>query len=135
MFADLSIIITILNDRKGLNMEKILELAKQLGQEIASTLIAQQYFDASKKLDEDKDAQDLIKQYEQQAQQLAMKERQAQPIEPQEKQKLSDLQTKIAENPTIKQWMQAQVEYVNLLRKVNEAVMAQMPNQQKTQAQ
>ena len=116
-------------------MEKILELAKQLGQEIANDSIAKQYFDASKSLDGNSEAQELIKQYEQQAQQLAMKERQAQPVEPQEKQKLSDLQTQIAENPTIKQWMQAQVEYVNLLRKVNETVMAQMPNQPKAQEQ
>ena len=114
-------------------MEKILELAKQLGQEIANNKIAKQYFEASKALDEDADAQELIKQYEQQAQQLAMKERQAQPIEPQEKQKLADLQAKIAENPKIKQWMQEQVEYVNLLRKVNETVMAQMPNQTQKQ--
>ena len=104
-------------------MEKILELAKRLGREIAANPIGTRYAEASKKLDKDPDAQKLIKEYEAKAQEIAKKEREQKPVEPEEKHALQEMQTQIAEHDTIKTWMQSQVEYVNLLRKVNEAVM------------
>lgn len=107
-------------------MEKILELAKRLGREIAANPIGVKYADVSSKLDKDPEAQKLIKEYEAKAQEMAKKEREQKPVEPEEKHTLQNMQAQIAEHDTIKAWMQAQVEYVNLLRKVNECVMGEM---------
>jgi cell fate (sporulation/competence/biofilm development) regulator YlbF (YheA/YmcA/DUF963 family) len=104
-------------------MEKIFDLAKDLGEELANHPIGKRYQDARTAMDADPAARQLIQDYEQAAVRVEQKGRQGRPIEPEEKRTLSDLQGKIARNESVKKWMEAQVEYLNLLRQINDLVM------------
>jgi cell fate (sporulation/competence/biofilm development) regulator YlbF (YheA/YmcA/DUF963 family) len=113
-------------------MDKIFEAAKELGECLGKHALTQKYLDAKKKADSDPSAKSLINDYEKAAMGIAKKEREGQPIEPSDKHLLSDLQSKIAGNDIIKQWMNAQVEYMNLLRQVNQVVLgeAKLPQEE-----
>lgn len=104
-------------------MEKILEIAKQLGEALAEHPIGKRYKESQDALDADSTAKQLIQDYEKAAMQLSQKEQQGRPIEPEEKRKMAALQTQLAGNPAVKQWLQSQVDYMDLLRKVNEQVL------------
>ncbi len=107
-------------------MEKIIELAKELGKELREHNATKVYMEASRALQSDQEAQNLLKEYERMVQEIARKESQLQPVEPSEKQELTKLQEQIAGNEKVKQLMQAQVEYTNLIRQVNQAIMDQI---------
>jgi cell fate (sporulation/competence/biofilm development) regulator YlbF (YheA/YmcA/DUF963 family) len=108
-------------------MEKIFELAKELGEALAAHPIGKKYHEAKEALDADEAAKNIIQEYEQMASKLGQKERQGKPIEPDEKRSLMALQGKISASNSVKKWMEAQVEYLNLLRQVNELVMKELP--------
>jgi cell fate (sporulation/competence/biofilm development) regulator YlbF (YheA/YmcA/DUF963 family) len=108
-------------------MEKIFELAKELGEALAAHPIGKKYHGAKEALDADEAAKKIIQEYEQMATRLGQKERQGQPIEPEDKRGLAALQGKISASDSVKKWMEAQVEYLNLLRQVNELVMKELP--------
>ena len=57
---------------------------------------------------------------------ISQKEQKGEPIEPEEKHSLMDLQTALTGNETVKSWLKAQVDYMDLMRKVNEQVMLQV---------
>ena len=109
-------------------MEKILELAQQLGEAMAEHSVGKKYLAVKSQLDADPAARQLIQDYEQAAMTIGQKEQQGRPIEPEDKRKLADIQTKIAANTTIKLWMQTQMEYLNLLRQVNEQFLKSSPS-------
>lgn len=109
-------------------MEKILELADQLGQAMADHPTGQKYLAAKDELDGDPTARQLIGDYEKTAMQIGQKEQQGRPIEPEDKRKLAEIQVKLAGNMAIKHWMQAQMEYLNLLRQVNQQFMKSSPS-------
>jgi cell fate (sporulation/competence/biofilm development) regulator YlbF (YheA/YmcA/DUF963 family) len=109
-------------------MEKILELAEQLGEAMAEHPTGKKYLAAKAELDADPTARQLIGDYEQTAMQIGQKEHQGRPIEPEEKRKLGEIQGKLAGNISIKHWMQAQMEYLNLLRQVNQQFMKSSPS-------
>jgi cell fate (sporulation/competence/biofilm development) regulator YlbF (YheA/YmcA/DUF963 family) len=107
-------------------MEKIFELAKQLGESLAEHPIGKRYHGAKDILDADSSAKTLIQEYEQIVVKLGQKEKQGKPIEPEEKRMLTDLQSKLAGNESVKKWMESQVEYMNLLRQINDQVMKEV---------
>ncbi len=104
-------------------MENIFELAKQLGEALAEHPIGKKYNDARQMLDKDPAARQAIQDYETYARQLEQKNREGKPIEPEEKRKLAGFQARISGNEAIKKWMEAQVDYMNLLRQINDLVM------------
>jgi cell fate (sporulation/competence/biofilm development) regulator YlbF (YheA/YmcA/DUF963 family) len=110
-------------------MEKIFELAKELGEALAAHPVGKKYQEAKGILDGDEAAKKIIQEYEQMASRLGQKERQGQPIEPEDKRNIAALQGKIASSTSVKKWMEAQVEYLNLLRQVNELVMKEAPTE------
>ena len=109
-------------------MEKILELARQLGEAMAEHPVGKKYLDVKSQLDADPAARQLIGDYEQAAMSIGQKEQQGRPIEPEDKRKLNEIQGKIAGNAAIKLWMQAQMEYLNLLRQVNQEFLKSSPS-------
>lgn len=108
-------------------MPDMLENAEQLGKQLASHPSTQKYLAAQKALAADPAAQELISEFEQQAHKIGKLESELKPVEPADKHKLSDLQTKISGNDTVKTFLGGQVEYVNLLRQINQKIMAQLP--------
>ncbi len=113
-------------------MEKIFELAKELGEALAVHPIGKKYHEAKGILDGDEAAKKIIQEYEQTASRLGQKERQGKPIEPEDKRSLAALQGKIASNESVKKWMEAQVDFMNLLSQINNLVMKE--NQSDTKA-
>ena len=107
-------------------MEKILEIAKELGEALAAHPIGKRYQSSRESLDTDSTAKELIQSYEKAAMQISQKEHQGKPIEPEEKRQMAELQSRLAGNPVIKSWLQSQVDYMDLLRQVNEQVMKQV---------
>jgi cell fate (sporulation/competence/biofilm development) regulator YlbF (YheA/YmcA/DUF963 family) len=107
-------------------MEKILEIAKELGEALAAHPIGKRYHDSHKAIDTDPTAKELIQSYEKAAMQIGQKEHQGRPVEPSEKRHLAELQSQLAGNTVIKVWLKAQVDYMDLLRQVNDQVMKQV---------
>ncbi len=100
-------------------MQAILALTERLGKAIAESPQAQKLIEARNALDNDPDLQDLLANYHQQAQKIQQAEQSNQPVEVDDKHKLSELQTKLAASDEFKAFSAAQVNYIDLMRKVN----------------
>jgi len=103
-------------------MQEIVELAEKLGSLLAKEPAVRAFVQARKSVDDDKQAQQLLKDYEAQARRIGELEASGKPVEPEDKHKLSDLQSQISSNELIKKFLQAQVEYMDVIRKVNERI-------------
>ena len=77
-------------------------------------------------VDDDQQAQQLLKDYEAQARRIGELEASGKPIEPEHKQELAQLQSQISSNELIKKFLQAQVGYMDVMRKVNEKINQRM---------
>jgi len=106
-------------------MADVIKMAEDLGKEIAKDAATKRYIALQNELNADPQAQKLLEEYEQQAHRMAGLEAQGQPIEPEDKHKLSRLQADLSGNASVKKFMAAQVEYANPMRKVKQAVMGQ----------
>lgn len=102
--------------------QEILQEAKKLGDMLAEQDEIQKVRDAMDKLEKDQDAQQIMTQFSQLLQRLAQKEASGQPIEVDEKKQIQTLQTNMAHNLTLQQFQQAQMNYEDLMREVDQAV-------------
>jgi cell fate (sporulation/competence/biofilm development) regulator YlbF (YheA/YmcA/DUF963 family) len=100
----------------------ILKAAGGLGALIATHPAIAAYKETVRQLDLDVGAKTLLQQYEQLIELLTMKEQQMQPIEVAEKQQFERLQQSIMMNQTLKKFGQVQGEYMDLMKKVQEAI-------------
>ena len=107
-------------------MSDITDLAVQLGKAIASSPEALKLREARKELDQHKDILDMLKQYQEHAQKLDQLEHENKPVEVEDKHKLRDLHDKLVANDLFKRFTAAQVEYVDLMRQVNQALRKQL---------
>jgi len=107
-------------------MEQILQEAKRLGKLLAGHPSARAYMEAKKRLNADASAQQLLKDYEAQARKIAELERQTKPVEVEDKRRLAELQSQISANDVLKDFMHAQVEYLDLLRRAHDAINEQL---------
>lgn len=103
-------------------MENILQIAETLGKAIAESPQVQTMKQARDALQKEPDIEQTLKAFHEQADKMNRMEQQNQPIEVEEKRKLRDLQTKLAGSATFKTFTEAQMEYVDLMRKVNETM-------------
>jgi cell fate (sporulation/competence/biofilm development) regulator YlbF (YheA/YmcA/DUF963 family) len=101
---------------------EILAAAGRLGGLIATHPSIVAYKEVARQLDLDVAARDLLMQYEQLIERLSQKEAQMLPIEISEKRQFEQLQQSIALQPTLKRFAQAQAEYMDLMRKVQENI-------------
>jgi cell fate (sporulation/competence/biofilm development) regulator YlbF (YheA/YmcA/DUF963 family) len=108
---------------------EILSAAHKLGGLVATHPIASGYKEIIRQLDLDVGAKQLLQQYEQLIETLAMKEQQMQPIEVAEKQQFERLQQSIAMNATLKKFASTQAEYMDFMRKVQDTINAGMSGQ------
>lgn len=102
--------------------QEVLDKAKELGDLIAEHDAAKKLDAAVKALDADRDAQRAITDLERHAQSLAKKEQGGQPIEVEDKRKMQALQNAVVKNPTLRDFQVAQMDVLDLLRKVDENV-------------
>ena len=103
-------------------MSDILQLAEQLGKAIASSPQVVKLHNAQKALDAEPDAARTLKEYQQQADKVAQLEAEQKPVEPEDKRKLQELHDNLVASDTFKAFTVAQVDYVDLMRNVNDTI-------------
>ncbi|MEM1353367.1 MAG: YlbF family regulator [Planctomycetota bacterium] len=107
---------------------EILDQATKLGELIAEHDTAKRLEQAVAGLQNDLNAQRAMTDLNRYAQSLEQKARQGQPIEVEEKRKLESLETAVVTNPLLTGMQKAQMDYVDLLRKVDEAITGKTPD-------
>lgn len=103
-------------------MQAILDAADTLGRLIADHDATKKLDALIKQLDGDTDAQRLMNDLNRHNQTLAEKQSKGEPIEVDDKRKLTELQQAVAMNPVLSQLQMAQMDYVDLMRKVDERI-------------
>ena len=103
-------------------MEKLIELAERLGKMVAEHERTAKYKKAQQALKDDAEARQLVQEHQQQAEKIMNLEREQQPIEVDDKRKLSELEGKISTNAVLRELMRRQVDFVEMTRKLHEAI-------------
>ena len=104
----------------------IIELAKKLGRAITDSPAAADMMAARKAIDDNAEVGKLYKDFQEQSLKLARLQSEHKPIEVDDKHKLRDLNDKLIGSGEFKKYTAAQVEYADLMRRVNEAMQAEM---------
>lgn len=103
-------------------MDDILELATRLGKRIANDPRGVRLTEARAALDKSAADRQLIGEYESLSARMRECEMQGQPIEPADKRKLADLQSKVAASRVLKDLMKGQADLVELLHTAYERI-------------
>lgn len=103
-------------------MERIIELAERLGKAIADSPQASQLRKAREALNEEAELSQVLQDFQDQSEKIAKLEAENKPIEVTDKHKLQELHEKLVASETFKKLSAAQVEYVDLMRRINEAL-------------
>ena len=112
-------------------MDPIIELAGRLGKAITESPQAAKLHQARKSLDQHKDLVQLLKDYQAQAEKTDRLEQENKPIEVEDKHKLQDLRDRLVASDVFKAYTAAQVEYVNLMRQVSDAMRKELAEVEK----
>ena len=107
-------------------MDQVIELAKRLGKQLSAHERTAELKRAQQGVDSDSDAGELVKSYQKQMQRIAELEKDQKPIEVADKQKLRDLEEKISINPALSNLTRRQVDFVEMMRKVKEAIDSEL---------
>ena len=102
--------------------EEIIAKARELGTMISNHTASTAYHEAMNSLENDVEAQRILTDYKRKAQALSEKEAKGQPIEVEEKHALHDLQSAMAMNPVLSKIQIVQMDYLDLMRKVEQAM-------------
>lgn len=100
-------------------MEPIVEMAEKLGKAIAESPAAAKLRECRKALDQQPDVLATLKAYQEQSEKVGRLEEEKKPIEVEDKHRLQELHDKLVAGDVFKQFTAAQVDYVDLMRKVN----------------
>lgn len=107
--------------------EEILDAARQLGKLIGSHEAAKKFADVMGHLREDDDAQRLLNDYNRQLSTITEKESAGTPVEVEDKRKLESLQTQVMTNDVLRDLQMVQMDYVDLMRRVDDAMSDASP--------
>lgn len=107
-------------------MSEITELAEKLGKAIAASPQATKLRQAHAELDAQPELRKMLDEYSQQARKLGEMEAQNKPIEVEDKHKLQDLHDKLVASEVFKKFTAAQVEYVDIMRRVSDTLRGQL---------
>ncbi len=107
------------------NTQEILKAATELGKLIATHDAAKKVEGAIAKLQADIEAQRLLNDFNRAVQAVSEKEAQGKPIEVAEKHKLQEMQNKVVRNTVLRDFQMAQMDYLDLMRKVDDAMSGQ----------
>ena len=108
--------------------DEILDAARQLGKLIGSHDAAKKFADVMGRLREDDDAQRLLNDYNRQINTISEKESAGTPIEVEDKHKLESFQTKVMTHDLLRDLQMVQMDYVDLMRRVDEAMAESGPS-------
>jgi len=102
--------------------QTILDAAEKLSQLVADHPAVARYKSAQKSVAEDPEAGRMMADFERQLETLGRQEQQGVPVSEAQRQALETLQSRIVSHIKIKNLNMAQVEFVDLLRKVNQTI-------------
>ena len=102
---------------------EIIEQATKLGEMLAGHDALKQLETATKAFEADTASQRAFTDYQRFAQTLQQKAQQGSPIEVEDKRKLDSLQQAVITNPLLANMQRAEMNYVDLLRKVDSAIV------------
>lgn len=107
-------------------MQDIIEQARRLGKAIADSPQAAKLRQARQAVQQEPETLKLMEQYQEQSRKLGELQQQQKPIEVDDKRRLQELHDQLVASDTFKQLNAAQVEYVDLMRKVDEALRGEV---------
>ena len=107
-------------------MQDIIEQARRLGKAIAGSPQAVQLRQARQGVQDEPETLKLLEDYQQQNRKIAELQQQQKPVEVADKHRLQELHDKLVASETFKKLNAAQVEYVDLMRQVDEALRSQV---------
>jgi cell fate (sporulation/competence/biofilm development) regulator YlbF (YheA/YmcA/DUF963 family) len=107
-------------------MKDILELAQRLGKAISDSPQAVNIRACRAAMHADKVAGEAMKAYQVQAEKMEKLQEEEKPIEVADKHKLQELHDQLVAIETFKKYTAAQLDYVDLMRKVNDALHHQL---------
>jgi len=116
-------------------MADIIELADQLGKAIADTPAAQDYRRTREHMNAQPDTMKLLQDFMAQSDKMMKATRDNQPIEVDDKHKLNELHQSLVSQEAYKAFSAAQVEYFDLMRKVNEKINSHLSEIEGTAAE
>jgi cell fate (sporulation/competence/biofilm development) regulator YlbF (YheA/YmcA/DUF963 family) len=102
--------------------QTILDAAEKLSQLIADHPAVARYKSAQKSVAEDPEAGRMLADFDRQIETLARQEQQGVPVSDTQRAALETLQSRIVSHIKIKNLNMAQVEFIDLLRKVNQTI-------------
>ncbi len=100
----------------------VLTKARELGAALAAHPRVRAHLDAQRAVHADTTAQQILRDYQAQLDQIQQREASHQPIEVADKHKLRELEQRLAGNESLKNLMRTQADYVALMNQVNEAI-------------
>lgn len=104
--------------------DPVLTQARALGEALAGHPLARAYHEAQQAVQTDASAQQLLREYQDHLARLRQLEEEQKPIEVADKQKLRDLETRVAAHEALKRVMRTQADYMALLNQVNREIEA-----------
>ena len=110
----------------AVEMQEILAEADKLGQLVAQHPAVAKYRQAQKSVADDADAASLLRDFDRTLETLGRQEQSGMPVTDAQRTQLESLQTQIMSHIKIKALNMAQMEFVDLLRKVNQAVQGKV---------
>ena len=112
-------------------VDEIINLADRLGKAINDSPQAAKLQAARQELDKQEDIKLLLRDFHAQSEKMAKLEEANKPIEVDDKHRLQELQDKLISQEVFKKFTAAQVEYVDLMRRVNETLRKQLAKTEK----
>ncbi|MHC4985309.1 MAG: YlbF/YmcA family competence regulator [Planctomycetota bacterium] len=107
-------------------MDEIVKLADQLGKAIADSQAVSKYRAAREAMHADADTSKLLQEFMAQSSKLHKLAQEQKPIEPEDKRTMNDLQAQVAAQDAFKTFSATQVEYIDIMRKVSQAILAHL---------
>ncbi len=102
--------------------QTIMDAAEKLSQLVADHPAVARYKSAQKAVSDDPEAGRMLADFDRQIETLARQEQQGVPVSEVQRQQLETLQSRIVSHIKIKNLNMAQVEFIDLLRKVNQTI-------------
>ena len=106
--------------------QQILDEANKLADLVAQHPAVESYRKAQKAVSDDPDAGRSLAEFDRTLETLARQEAQGMPVTDAQRSQLESLQNRIVSNIKVKALNMAQVEFIDLLRKVNQAVLSKI---------
>jgi len=108
-----------------------IELSAQLGRAMAGSPQAVALRAAREALNSQPEVIKTLEEYQEQAEKVTRLEQEQKPVEVEDKHKLQELNNRLVGSEVFKKFTAAQVEYVDLMRKVNDVIRRELAETEK----